>query len=49
MILSETSHVATIMKKLTPGSRDFKNYLKHNHNELKLEDLIVRLGIEEDN
>ena len=28
---------------------DFKNYLKHKRKELKLEDLIVRLRIEEDN
>ena len=37
------------MEKLPPAWRDFKNYLKHKHKELKLEDLIVRLRIEEDN
>ncbi|XP_070049004.1 uncharacterized protein [Nicotiana tomentosiformis] len=30
-------------------NKDFKNYLKHKRNELSLEDLIVRLRIEEDN
>ncbi|RVW90954.1 hypothetical protein CK203_044122 [Vitis vinifera] len=28
---------------------DFKNYLKHKHKELSIEDLIVSLRIEEDN
>ena len=37
------------MEKLPPAWRDFNNYLKHNRKELKLEDLIVRLQIEEDN
>ncbi|KAK2997052.1 hypothetical protein RJ639_024968 [Escallonia herrerae] len=30
-------------------NKDFKNYLKHKRKEMKLEDLIVRLRIEEDN
>ena len=29
--------------------KDFKNYLKHKRKEMNLEDLIVRLRIEEDN
>ncbi|XP_075101905.1 uncharacterized protein LOC142177328 [Nicotiana tabacum] len=29
--------------------KDFKNYLKHKHKEMMLEDLIVRLRIEKDN
>ena len=49
MILPETFQVTTIVEKLPPTWRDFKNYLKHKCNELKLEDLIVRLRIEEDN
>ena len=49
MILPETFQVATIVEKLSPTWRDFKNYLKHKRKELKLEDLIVRLRIEEDN
>jgi len=49
MILPETFQIATIMKKLPPAWRDFKNYLKHKCKELKLEDLIVRLRIEEEN
>jgi len=48
MILPETFQVATIVERLPPTWRDFK-YLKHKRNELKLEDLIVRLQIEEDN
>jgi len=49
MILPENFQVATIVEKLPPAWRDFKNYLKHKRKELKLEDLIVRLRIEEDN
>ena len=36
-------------QQLPPAWRDFKNYLKHKRKEVKLEDLIVRLQIEEDN
>ena len=46
MILPETFQVATIVEKLPPAWRDFKNYLYYKRKELKLEDLIVRLKIE---
>jgi len=49
MNLPETFQVATIVEKLPPAWRDFKNYLKHKRKELKLKDLIVRHRIEEDN
>ena len=49
MNLPETFQVATIVEKLPPVWRVFKNYLKHKCKEVKLEDLIVRLRIEEDN
>ena len=49
MNLPETFQVATIVEKLPPAWRDFKNYLKYKRKELKLEDLIVRLRIEKDN
>ena len=48
MILPEIFQIATIMEKLPPAWRDYKNYLKHKRKKLKLEDLIVRLRIEED-
>ena len=49
MNLPEIFQVAIIVEKLPHAWRDFKNYLKHKCKELKLEDLIVRLRIEEDN
>ncbi|KAL5779076.1 hypothetical protein ACOSQ2_009813 [Xanthoceras sorbifolium] len=49
MILSETFHVAAVIEKLPPAWKDFKNYLKHKRKEMNLEELIVRLRIEEDN
>ena len=48
MVLNESFQVATIIEKLPPNWKDFKNYLKHKHKEMKLEYLIVRLRIEED-
>ncbi|WKA02046.1 hypothetical protein VitviT2T_020286 [Vitis vinifera] len=49
MELSESFQVAAIVEKLPPSWKDFKNYLKHKRKEMGLEDLIVRLKIEEDN
>ncbi|XP_027168509.1 uncharacterized protein LOC113768370 [Coffea eugenioides] len=49
MILSETFQVAAVIEKPPPGWKDFKNYLKHKRKEMSMEDLIVRLRIEEDN
>ena len=49
MSVSESFQVATIIEKLPPSWKDFKNYLKHKCKEMRLEDLIVRLRIEEDN
>ncbi|XP_073131450.1 uncharacterized protein [Henckelia pumila] len=49
MTLSESFQVAAIVEKLPPAWKDFKNYLKHKRNEMNVEELIVRLRIEEDN
>ena len=49
MPLSESFQVAAIIEKLPPLWKEFKNYLKHKRKEMRLEDLIVRLRIEEDN
>ncbi|KAK3028702.1 hypothetical protein RJ639_038955 [Escallonia herrerae] len=49
MVLGESFQVAALIEKLSPTWKDFKNYLKHKRKEMKLEDLIVRLRIEEDN
>lgn len=49
MKLSESFQVAAIIEKLPPSWKEFKNYLKHKRKEMKLEELIVRLRIEEEN
>ncbi|XP_076918444.1 uncharacterized protein LOC143578863 [Bidens hawaiensis] len=49
MSLSETFQVAAMIEKLPPSWVDFKNYLKHKRKEMTLEDLVIRLRIEEDN
>ncbi|KAK3004069.1 hypothetical protein RJ639_018600 [Escallonia herrerae] len=49
MVLGESFQVAALIEKLPPTWKDFKNYLKHKRKEMKLEDLILRLRIEEDN
>ncbi|GJZ80449.1 pol polyprotein [Tanacetum coccineum] len=38
-----------VIKKLPPSWVEFKNYLKHKRKEMSVEDLVVRLRIEEDN
>ncbi|XP_070010787.1 uncharacterized protein [Nicotiana sylvestris] len=49
MVINEAFQVAAFIEKLPPMWKDFKNYLKHKRKEMTLEDLIVRLRIEEDN
>ena len=49
MSVSESFQAAAITEKWPPSWKDFKNYLKHTRKEMLLEDLIVRLRIEEDN
>ncbi|XP_047313594.1 uncharacterized protein LOC124917068 [Impatiens glandulifera] len=49
MNLRETFQVAAIIEKLPPSWNDFKNYLKHNRKEMNVEELVIRLHIEEEN
>ena len=49
MTISESFQVASVIEKLPSGWKEFKNYLKHKRKETSLEDLVVRLRIEEDN
>ena len=49
MMLSKFFQVAAIIEKLPPSWKDFKNYLKHKRKEMRIEDLVIRLRIEEDN
>nr|GEV06818.1 zinc finger, CCHC-type [Tanacetum cinerariifolium] len=48
MTVSETFQIAAIIETLPPSWLDFKNYLNHKRKEMSVEDLIVRLRIEED-
>ncbi|XP_073042015.1 uncharacterized protein [Primulina eburnea] len=48
MNLSDSFQVVAMIEKLPPMWKDFKNYLKHKRKEMNLEDLIVRLRIEEE-
>ncbi|PHU28177.1 Plant UBX domain-containing protein 7 [Capsicum chinense] len=49
LIVNDVFQVAAIVEKLSALWKDFKNYLKHKRKEMTIEDLIVRLRIEEDN
>ena len=49
MVLGESFQVAVVIEKLPSACKDFKNYLKHKRKEMSMEDLVVRLHIEEDN
>ena len=49
MSIGESFQVAAIIEKLPPGWKEFKNYFKHKRKEMKLEELIICLRIEEDN
>ena len=46
--ISEQFQVGSIIEKLPPSRRDFKVYLKHKRREMTMEDLILRLRVEED-
>ncbi|XP_070018059.1 uncharacterized protein [Nicotiana sylvestris] len=49
MVVNEAFQVTAMIEILPPSWRDFKNYLKHKSKEMKLEDIVIRLKIEEDN
>ncbi|PKI61871.1 hypothetical protein CRG98_017769 [Punica granatum] len=49
MAISESFQVAIVVEKLPLGWKDFKYYLKHKRKEMTMEDLIVKLRIEENN
>uniref|UniRef100_A0A1U7VSB8 Uncharacterized protein LOC104216468 n=1 Tax=Nicotiana sylvestris TaxID=4096 RepID=A0A1U7VSB8_NICSY len=49
LVINEAFQIAAMIEKLSHLWKDFKNYLKHKRKEMSLEDLIVRLRIEEDN
>ena len=49
IMLSENFQVAAIIEKMPEVWKDFNNYLKHKRKEISIEDMIIRLCIEEDN
>ncbi|KAF3662700.1 Histone H2AX [Capsicum annuum] len=49
LIVNDAFQVAAIIEKLPPMWKDFKNCLTHKRKEMTVEDLFVRLRIEEDN
>ncbi|XP_069150639.1 uncharacterized protein [Solanum lycopersicum] len=49
LIVNDAFQVTAIIEKLPPLWKDFKKYLKQTRKEMIVEDLIVRLTIEEDN
>jgi hypothetical protein len=49
MQLCVAFQVASVIEKLPPAWSDFKSYLKHKRKEMSMEDLVLRLRIEEDN
>jgi hypothetical protein len=46
MSLSESFQVVAIIQKISSSWKNSKNYLKHRGNEIRIEDLILRLMIE---
>ena len=49
LVINEPFQVATVIEKLPHSWKDFKNYLKQKRKELSMEDLTIKLRIEEDN
>ncbi|KAG7564246.1 Zinc finger CCHC-type [Arabidopsis suecica] len=49
MGLNEAFLVASIIEKLPPTWKDFKIYLKHLHEDMSFEQLILKLRVEEEN
>ncbi|XP_009760954.1 uncharacterized protein [Nicotiana sylvestris] len=49
LIINEAFQVASMIEKLPPLWRYFKNYLKHKRTEMKLKDLIVQVRNKENN
>ena len=49
MVVNEAFQVAAMIEKLSPSWNDLRKYLKHKRKQMKLDDLVIRLKIEEDN
>ena len=49
MVIDDTFQAATLIEKLPPSWKEYRNYLKHKKCDMSLEDLIVHIQIEESN
>ena len=49
MVVNEAFEVVAVIEKYPPSWNDFKNYLNHKRKEMKLENLVIKIKIEEDN
>ncbi|XP_022148559.1 uncharacterized protein LOC111017193 [Momordica charantia] len=49
LVINEPFQIVAVIEKLPPAWREFKYYLKHKRKELSMENLTVKLRIEEDN
>ncbi|CAL8992015.1 unnamed protein product [Prunus brigantina] len=48
MIMNENFQVGSIIEKLPPSWNDFKIYLKHKKSDMTLDDLVLKLRVEQD-
>ena len=49
MVLGKSFQVVAVIEKFSKAWKNFKNYLMHKRKEMRMEDLVVRICIEEDN
>ena len=49
MVIDDAFQAATLIEKLSPSWKEYKNYWKHKKRDMSLEDLVVHIRIEESN
>ncbi|PRQ52113.1 putative RNA-directed DNA polymerase [Rosa chinensis] len=48
MVINESFQVGSVIEKLPPSWKDFKVHLKHKKSEMTMEDLVLKLRVQED-